>query len=446
MNKKNVGAFILFFLILFSCFKLNPFQVYNNERTFEQIFANSPETWSNDSESYVLGSLIESIKYGISYGAGRLSRVHETDGDNWFYNVQITYKYFVEDNIESANNFELYYSQLGGQGIMFRLVNRALIKFDGYTRLDIMRNINVILLSIVLSILGVYIMNITNFVTSIFFIMGFLFNQWIPISVTNLYWVSWSWFLPMAISSVYCLINNPNKKISFLFYLLIFISIVFKASSGYEFISTVLVAMMIPFIHKELSNFIGITKSIQKLLIPSLVGIFGFIFTFILHIYRYTLEGWDLNDSLNFIKVVIIKRTNGSLIPLGIDVEAWERALSEPYLSLFKRYFNASSLNIIINNEIYEVNFWVIFLLIIISGFILTALIFINKNKDNKKSLNFLIITIISVLAPFSWYVLARGHAAAHLLLDPILFYVPFIPMGFGLIGLTLSKGVRNDI
>ena len=444
MKKKTIGIYILFFLILFGCFKLNPFKVYNNERTMEQIFANSPEAWSNDSESYVIGSLIESMKFGMSSGVGRLSRLHDENAEHWFYNVQITYKAFEEDNLDLANDFELYYSQLGGQGVLFRFINKALISFDGTTRLSIMRNINVILISLVLSIIAVYIMKITNLSTAIFFLMGLLLNQWLPISVTNLYWVSWSWFLPMAIAAIYCLKENPSKKTTILFYALIFLSVVFKCSSGYEFISTVLVAMIIPFVYKELSNFKSIIVSIKNLIIPTIIGIFGFLFTFILHILRYMLGGWDLKDSIEFLKIIIIKRTNGSLIPLGIDVEAWEMALSEPYLSLFKRYFNASSLNIVVGNNIYEIRFWMVFLLIITFGLILGYFIKDNKIEDKNKAINYILITLLSVLAPFSWYILARGHAAAHLLLDPILFYVPFIPMGFGLIGYTISKGVKK--
>lgn len=440
--KNKFFQIFLIFSILFGCFYSNPFKVYGNDKTFEQTYAKTKEGFSSDSESYVVGSLIEAQKYQFTAGLGRLARLHvEDNNDNWFYNVQYTFKVFNEDLEYQSDDFEHYFSQLGGQGLLFRIMDQGLSGFDGATRLTIMRNFNIGMLSLMLAIIGYFIFSKFKLGALVFFVLALLFNHWIPLSVTNLYWVMWTMFLPMAISCAYCMKNEHTKIETGITMFLLFLSILFRASCGYEFISTILVAMMIPFMYNETVYFKSFKQTLKNLLLPTISGLLGFFACVGLHIGRYMLEGWNFNDSIMFLYKIIVKRTYGTLEQFGMFNESLEANLKEPLFDVINKYFNASILNIQIGTSYLEIKVWMLCVIILVATIILLILIK-NKKCDIKKSMALIIMTTISILAPISWFVLAKGHAAAHLHLDPILWYIPFIPIGFALVGYTISQVV----
>jgi len=48
-----------------------------------------------------------------------------------------------------------------------------------------------------------------------------------------------------------------------------------------------------------------------------------------------------------------------------------------------------------------------------------------------------------SILAPLSWFVLFKGHSFVHKQQDPIVWFMPFMFYGIGLLGITAEKFLR---
>ena len=84
---------------------------------------------------------------------------------------------------------------------------------------------------------------------------------------------------------------------------------------------------------------------------------------------------------------------------------------------------NILSFEIIIFMKTY-INSLISFLLFIIYSFDIFFL--------SKKSFKFLFLT--SLLAPLSWFIMAKGHSAIHLHINFVLWYITFIPCGMLLI------------
>lgn len=436
VTKDNIKKIVIIAIVIFVVLQLNPFRIYNNDRTEEQTYAKSPQTFSMDSESYVLGSLIEGRQYSFVSGLGRLARPQVTEKtEDWFHNVQMSYKMFNEDWFYDGQ-FEHYFSQLGAQGLLFRIMDVALGSMSGVDKLVIMQTFNLIILSIVLSIIGFYLWKRFNLWVTVFFLIGTLVNQWIPLSSVNLYWVTWTMFLPMAIAAVYCLKDNSSKKRKIIYMSLLTLAVIYRCACGFEFISTILIAMMIPFIEYEVTHFSSIKKSIKNLLIPTICGISGFIICALLQFTRYLLDGWGFQEALKIFTTIVVKRTYGNLNTLGVYNEELESNLKEPIFDVIINYFNTSAFNIPIGNTYFEMKYWMIILVIVIA---IIALIYNYKKTKDIKSLSIVIITFISFLAPLSWFVLAKGHAAAHYHLDPLLWQIPFTGIGLGLIGYFTS-------
>lgn len=433
MKNNFLNKILIFSIVLFIVF-VNPLRVYNNERVYEQTFANSTESFSKDSESYVIGSLVEAKQFGFKSGLGRLSRVIDPNATDWFYNVQITYKSYIENEFFEYYDFEKYNSQLGAQGILFRIMDIILYPvFGGKTSLLIMQGFNALMLSVVISIIAYYFYIRFGIYSLILFIIGIFYNQWILLASKNMYWIIWSMYLPMAISCIYAL----NKKHKILFLISLFLAIIFKSASGYEYISTVLVAMMIPLLNEEIINYKKPIIFLKNLLIPSLIGIAGFFTTIYLHFLRYRLRGWGVKEALHELEIIIVKRTHGSLEAMGLYYEALEKALEEPISVVLSKYFKASSINIYINNDYLDIKIWQVILIIVIG--ITFGLFVYFKKKQDIKIISAIIITVVSFLAPISWFILAKAHSAAHTFLNVFLWYLPFIPVGLSGIGYFLK-------
>jgi hypothetical protein len=78
---------------------------------------------------------------------------------------------------------------------------------------------------------------------------------------------------------------------------------------------------------------------------------------------------------------------------------------------------------------------FVVFMLIIIY-FIINKSKFINEYK----LFNLVLVCFISLVATFSWVVIAQGHMRYHLHINSIIFYIPFNLMLFVTIGFIFSR------
>lgn len=57
----------------------------------------------------------------------------------------------------------------------------------------------------------------------------------------------------------------------------------------------------------------------------------------------------------------------------------------------------------------------------------------LNNDRNNNTAL--VITTLISILAPLSWFVIFKEHAVVHMILDYIVWYIPFLLYAFAAIG-----------
>ena len=65
--------------------------------------------------------------------------------------------------------------------------------------------------------------------------------------------------------------------------------------------------------------------------------------------------------------------------------------------------------------------------------------------KRSNPVINALIITTwFSILAPLSWFVLAKSHSYIHTDINIILWHLPFMIFGFALLGYVLKPGIQK--
>lgn len=398
-NNKIIKTLMIFFILSFTIgiFFQNNFNIAKSD------FFNS---FQKDSESLVLGKIIND-KYSISntnYGLG-FAYIDE----NGTYGPNTLDSYVIlKDNIE-AKKFNVYQSQVGLQGFIYSFIfnNLNINKIKALTlATSIAMAITIFLLSYLLWI-------IIGKEFAIIFYLSMILSPWIVSFSSNLYWVSFTWFLP-AIFSFLVFVDIDNKR-KYIWLFCFMLSIFIKSLCGYEYLSTiVLFALSVFFIAPFLEN-----NSISKnKLLKYIVIIFGLsIFGFLLAIGIHSLlrgEGDLLLGLKNIYEQDVLRRTFGG------DVTKFD--------PVYSNSFNASLLDVL-KKYIFEFN---TDLLKGISGKFFPVLIILNiiilfKTKSfNIKKLNSAMFIVFS-LAPLSWYFLGKSHSFIHTHMNYVLWYFGFI-------------------
>lgn len=417
-NNKIIKTLMIFFILSFTIgiFFQNNFNIAKSD------FFNS---FQKDSESLVLGKIIND-KYSISntnYGLG-FAYIDE----NGTYGPNIMDSYVIlKDNIE-AKKFNVYQSQVGLQGFIYSFIfnNLNINKIKALTlATSIAMAITIFLLSYLLWI-------IIGKEFAIIFYLSMILSPWIVSFSSNLYWVSFTWFLP-AIFSFLVFVDIDNKR-KYIWLFCFMLSIFIKSLCGYEYLSTiVLFALSVFFIAPFLEN-----NSISKnKLLKYIVIIFGLsIFGFLLAIGIHSLlrgEGDLLLGLKNIYEQDVLRRTFGG------DATKFDPVYSDS--------FNASFLKVIFKylfmwqTDLVKGIFGIFFVVLIIVNIILL----LKFKKSNSKNLN-IAMFIIFLLPALSWYFLGKSHSYIHTHMNFVLWYFGFVAVLFYIPFQYIKDFCINDV
>lgn len=242
----------------------------------------------------------------------------------------------------------------------------------------------------------------------------------------NLYWVVGIWFVPMAIAMHLADEEDPRRR----FYLVAagFAFFLAKALCGYEFVSTVIVAAAV-------GCLLG-TKERPQQLVRTLgnvgwmvgAGVAGFVVAVLAHAAK--LGGF----------AVIADRAGARIA--GDSASLQEQLIIGKFASfqsVIFRYLEGNYITLIKNFGIPLGLFVLVAVLSLMDKKIIWYL-----GPDRRKLQILALAFLASLAAPLSWFVLAKAHSFAHPPIDFILWYLPTIPLGGALLGVSLSQAIEN--
>jgi len=436
-SQKMLKVFLLFVLIIVLTLGFyNNFWHAANDNWFDEH--------QKDSESLVVGRLYKSQIDGITSKNSLLGRFYSFPEGK-----RVDYQYETYKNSLNAEDYIPYKGQIGLQGIIYGLL-------DKYTSLSNERNlkifylINSILLSLILGLISIWIYNEFGIFSFIVVSITILFSQWLTVFGKNLYWSIWIMFLPMLIS-IYILYFEEQYNIysNVLVSFLLFISLFIKSSTGYEYISTILISLTIPYFYYFLKNKWDKKIFIKRFIIISLSSLSGFFMAILVHILQLKLFFGSYNKAFNSIFYRILKRTNGN--PNKVQ-EVYRASLESNIFDIIKLYIMHGRAAINLTNlSFFKTNLVIfdfrelIFLFLIISFLVLLLKNYLASIQKNINKLKALIISVwISFLAPLSWFVLAKGHSYIHTTMNYLLWHIPFVILGFALVGYFLGLIIKD--
>lgn len=308
--------------------------------------------------------------------------------------------------------FWFYPSQFGLHGKVF---NHLLKNFQPGEYVPLARYICLVLTSAVLLALSLCICRKFNYLLGATFYFVFLLSPWIAGYARNVYFVEFTWFLPVLAGLFCTLVQKRLFLIIGVFFL--FFTFFIKCLCGYEFITTIMLTA-VSFIVFDLYTAIRekdrpqISRNIKLLIAASLALLAGFIAALCLHASMRG-DGDLLSGLATIYRADVMRRLYGdpALFPT-----VYTASLSAGPLTVLGKYLHFKSEIISgIGPEFFTVLLT------------LPPLIFLYNYKHKKAYAASLCLYVVFFLCSISWFVVAKSHSYIHLHTNFVLWYFGFI-------------------
>lgn len=449
-RKQSVFYIICFALLLISfytnVFKIIPEQRYQNYETFV--------------ESLVVGKMAKAQKDGVFAASGftgvNYQRTLVPDsilaGDQindllirdhiiiQFKGKQLDYYLGKE---ETPNDYCVYVSHSGGNALFWYTIQKVL-PFDNLTNYQILRFANCALLALCFMLFIGWVYRNFGFVAALVTFVFIFFSSWLVLFGGNgLWWALWNFYAPFL--TVLLLLekrhHSPDtvsvKKILIWLFVAVLVKLFF---SGLEFVSTAMLTIFVPIVYYailEKWKFIDFVKlSVQSALVA--VGAVIIQFGVLVLQLRYLLSSYD--SAFQYLSNAFLRRSSFKSGLSGADLDSNRfsdsDSLSFLWNNVIKDYLRGNSFEWGFVSMPFEVWFVVPMALIILFGGIVLSL---SKKADCRKYNALITTTFISSVCPLSWYVIFKEHSFWHPQIDFIIWYMPFLLLGFTVIGIGCS-------
>lgn len=253
----------------------------------------------------------------------------------------------------------------------------------------------------------------------------FLLSPWIVQFARNLYWVEFTWFLPMAFGLL-CSAYGDNKKIVGLSCIGVFLSVFLKSACGYEYITTVMMGSIL-FLMADAGTALLTDKKefgeiFKRILLVGIAALLGFLAAVCIHAYIRA-DGDIWRGLCSIYEKNVLERTWGGNPE---DFPESERAsLEASALTVLKLYFHFdTSLIMGISGKLFGG-------LCILSVLALLWRIRADKKSGDidKSTLYTFFLLLSAFLTSISWFVLGKAHSYIHTHMNFAMWYLGFVQM-----------------
>lgn len=366
------------------------------------VFTNADNSFQGDSEDLVLGPMAEEIlsldfeTYG--YGLGKLASLDYPDEYvSSYMNLQ------DQEQWSKGFDYSVYRSQIGLQGHLCRVITHFLRNYHLLAIRYLLKLVCSFLFTVIMMLIICQIYKRYGFLLAFAFGSVTCFSSWPVNFSSNLYWVEFTWFVPMLLGLLW--LNYENWRVWI--YPIFFLSIFLKCLCGYEYLSSVMLAgimfILVEWICKKEQR-----KTLMKgIFLIGICCILGFCLAYLYHAYIYGYE--DILNGLKKMQVDLIqRRTYGN---------------ADNYSESLRDSLNASVWAVIVKYFSERLDGKIMLLMVVFTCLSLAyQRIYLKRSNRFEISMFF-----VSLLIPLSWLVLAKGHSYIHTHMNFVLFYMGWV-------------------
>jgi len=317
--------------------------------------------------------------------------------------------------------FHGYGSQIGVPGFLFSNLYQVFKSRD----LNIYRSLNTTILAALMAVIAVCVFVEFGLLPALFLGVGLIVSPWFMGFAGNMYWMEWTWFLPLAFVCLSMSRSGAfNASSGWGTCLGYGGCIAIKAACGYEYMSTVMLASMVPVIYAGLRKSASVRQIFIAICKLGISGVAAFFAILLLHA---KLLGGTVANGFHGIHEDMARRTysSGGDPALGTNAPLTE-VLSKYFGELLQPMLAAA-----------DVRFYVVLIPLGVAA----AMLVLSKDVK-RRALG--ICFFLSIAAPMSWFVLAKGHSFVHYFLNPVLWDLPTVPLGLVCVGVSLAALIQQ--
>ena len=322
-------------------------------------------------------------------------------------------------------DYQPYLSQVGLQGHIFRLCARILRRFAyAETTLTLCQiGCSALMALTACGIVWLVAARYGRLLAGAFFAV-FALSSWVVSFARNLYWVEFTWFLPMLVGLV-CVCCTQKKWVGWFGAVGAFGTILVKSLCGYEYISSIMLGMIL-FPVVEWVQCMAQRKRTDakrwfwRIFAMGCAALAGFAVALCaLAVLR---GGGDLAEGLQMIwQQDVLRRTwggdpdayaDGAFLQASMDASGWQVLMS--YLDFTQPLDTQVLLGM-------DANLFVP--MILLAG--VSAVWLYHSRRD----LRAVTMLVFSALIPTSWFILAKAHSYVHGHMNFVLWYIGFVPI-----------------
>lgn len=303
-------------------------------------------------------------------------------------------------------------SLFGMQGIVFTFLGRFLPVW-------VLNFGCCLILSVVLFAFCYFIKKKYNLLMAGCFYGVFLLSPLVVNFARNLYWVEFTWFVPILLGLV-CSLRSDSKHVRIVCYLAVFASVCIKCLCGYEFISSIIMAT-VAFVAADAISAIArhdrdaAVRSLKSFFALGVASVVGFMVALLFH-------GWLRGAGDVFGGLLEIYEQDVSRRTIGSNLDYFESGYFE---SINASVWETLCRCFTFREQVVSGMPGSIFPLLVL------APLFFFAFELKRKRLDVCSATLYATffLGAVSWFVLAKSHSYVHWTLNEVVWYLGFVQM-----------------
>ncbi len=256
------------------------------------------------------------------------------------------------------------------------------------------------------------------------FYVTFWLSPWIVNFAENLYWVEFTWFLPM-LAGLFCSLKIDSRRCRVISYVGGLAAVTVKSLCGYEYISSVMMGLIAFLLADFAAAVVSKDKEKARLMfrtvfIMGAAALLGFAAALLIH---GGLRGdGDISKGIkDIIEKDVLRRTYGASLS-AFDVRYWD-SLNASLWEVLCRYFHFST-QIITG---IEGNLFPLMCLV-------PLVICWHDCREGACDTESIALYAVFLITAVSWFVLAKSHSYIHTHMNYVLWYFGFVQICFYII------------
>ncbi len=439
-SQRTVLSLLSLFL-LFPGFCINFWQVVDLNR-----FRNYDRT----SESLSLARMVISRQEGFFSHAGLPGQLRENTDDPRSMYLLGDFQYSAYLNDLPYLDYQVYRTRSGATELIYSIIDQTL-PFPAPVKLNLLRAFGALLAAATFTVIIMWFHSQFGWPVYLAVLLSSTASLWLVVMARNLWWGLWIPYIPLVIMLLTLQRERESTEIRFgRIVLLSSFALFFKCLlQSYEFITTVLIMMTVPFIFYGILDRWGFRKIVLRLTAAAVGSLAGISASMAILARQISIATGE--SGLAHLVRTLGKRAHGEA---GNHGEQFSQSLNSNLFEVILTYLQASWIDL--NHLVYSGNRWVaanlhtvrfsyLIVLFLVATFYLLARRSSCREEDEKRLETALICaTWYSLLAPLSWFIIFKAHAYIHTHIDPIVWHMPFTLFGFALCGLILKDLIHR--